>query len=350
KRSPAVMPPVVQFYRRRDLPYRTLDPHHAGDFNVDEDEDPRQRGILRNSNCRRHRDRLRSNRQSHILQGFSIIAAVLVVLLLLIFLGIEMDSEENPEKQQSSPWSTTFRLVGLERESNISKNDSCKQETLDLAHIFRLISKQVLNQEQALARMERALAGTGMFRSVALLGPRGVGKTLTANTLKQNFPWPANAHSYSWNTVVSDEVMKFRLVRQFTDGLSNCGTNLLIIDNLATCDHGLVPIYNRLIREREGELDRNQTVLVIYVFTLEKDMYWEQYELLQQLAMDTTIVSFRFFAKDDLIDCLASELQAEQRYLNREKESLVLGESLKNIEDMGCRGLRLLVLQHGVPC
>ncbi|KAH8357515.1 hypothetical protein KR200_006512, partial [Drosophila serrata] len=331
--------------------------HHAGDFNVDEDEDPRQRGILRSTNCRRHRDRLSSNRQSHILQGFSIIAAVLVMLLLLIYLGIETDSDEEvPEKQKSSLWINILRLVGLEEEREnseksqyFSEDDSCNQQ-IDLAHIFRLISKRVLNQEQALARMERALSGAGQFHSVALLGPPGVGKSLTVNSLRYNFPWPANAHSYSWNTVVSDEVMKFRLVRQFTDGLSNCGINLLIIDNLATCDHGLVPIYNRLIKEREGEMDRNQTILVIYVFTLEKDMYWEQYELLQQLATDTTIVSFRFFARDDLMDCLATELQAEQRYLSREKESLIMEGAMNSIEDSGCKGLRLMVLQHGIPC
>ncbi|KAH8264874.1 hypothetical protein KR038_006189, partial [Drosophila bunnanda] len=330
--------------------------HPAGDFNVHEEEDPRQRGVLRSTNCRRHRDRLSWNRQSYILQGFSIIAAVLVMLALLIYLGIEMDSEEVPERQQSSLWMTILRLVGLEEErehegksQDISEIDSCNPLTVDLAHIFRLISKKVLNQEQALARMERALAGTGQFHSVALLGPPGVGKTLAVNSLRHHFPWPANAHSYSWNTVVSDEVMKFHLVRQFADGLSNCGINLLIIDNLATCDHGLVPIYNQLIREREGELDRNQTVLVIYVFTLEKDMYWEQYELLQQLATDTTIVSFRFFAKDDLTDCLANELQAAQRYLSKDKESLIMEGALKSIEDMGCKGLRLMVLQYGIP-
>ncbi|KAH8296141.1 hypothetical protein KR054_002213, partial [Drosophila jambulina] len=353
-----IMPPLIQLYRRRDLPCRTLDPLHSGDFNVDEEEDPRQRGVLRSTYCRRHRDRLRSTRQTHILQGFSIIGAVLVLLLLLIYLGIEMDSEQMEVPERSSLWTNTLRLVGLEGEwdhagklfQDTPESESCKQQNLDWGQIFRSISRQVLNQEQALARMQRALAGSGRFHSVALLGPPGVGKTLTVNALRQNFPWPANAHSYSWNTVVSDEVMKFRLIRQFADGLSNCGTNLLIIDNLATCDHGLVPIYNRLIREREGELDRNQTVLVIYVFTLERDMYWEQFELLQQLATDTTLVTYRFFAWDDLADCLASEVQAEERYLSKEKESLILEGAIKNIEDMGCKGLRLQVLQHGVPC
>ncbi|XP_017021151.1 uncharacterized protein [Drosophila kikkawai] len=349
------MPPIIQLYRRRDFPCRNLHHLQAGDFHVnDEEEDPRQRGVLHTTSCRRHRDRLRSSRHSHLLQGFSTFAAVLVVLLLLIFLGIEMASDPMDVKESSSLWNTALRWVGLEGESisqgkekDIPESDSCSQQTLDLPHIFRLMGKQVLNQELALGRMERALTGNGRFHSVVLMGPPGVGKTLTVNALKQNFPWPANAHSYSWNTVVSDEVMKFRLVRQFADGLSNCGSNLLIIDNLATCDHGLVPIYNRLIREREGELDRNQRVLVIYVFTLEADMYWEQFELLQQLARDTTIVNFRFFGRDDLRDCLANELRVEQRQLSKEKESVILEKAIENTEVMGCKGLRLQILQHG---
>uniref|UniRef100_A0A6P4E8X5 Uncharacterized protein LOC108037731 n=1 Tax=Drosophila rhopaloa TaxID=1041015 RepID=A0A6P4E8X5_DRORH len=224
----------------------------------------------------------------------------------------------------------------------------CSPQALDLRRIFRHLSRVVLNQEQALARMERALSGTGRFRSVALLGPPGVGKTLTANALRHCFPWPGNAHSYSWRTRVPDEARKFRLVRQFADGLSNCGVNLLIIDNLETCDHGLVPIYNRLILEREGDLNRNQTVLVVYVFNLESDLYWEQFELLQELPAETTIVNFRFFNHDDLLDCLASELKREQRILSKEQESLVLEEATKNVQVSGCKSLRLLILQNGV--
>lgn len=301
-----------------------------------------------------------------------------MVLLLLIFLGSEMHSEQ--EQQQPSLWTSALRLVGLEEADSdgesflkakvritmkqsfldayivfslqdIAGSGSCSPEALDLRRIFRLMGQAVLNQEQALARMERALAGSEQFHSVALLGPPGVGKSLAANALRQNFPWPANAHTYSWNTRVGNEVMKFRLVRQFAEGLSDCGANLLIIDNLATCDHGLVPIYNRLIREREGEPDRNQTVLVVYVFTLETDMYWEQFELLQQqLPAETTIVSFRFFARDDLLDCLANELQVEQRYLSEEKVSLVLAEAMRQVHEMGCKSLRRLIFEHGVPC
>ncbi|XP_043649066.1 uncharacterized protein LOC122617308 [Drosophila teissieri] len=345
-----------QRYRRR-LPrhWRFYQGPQAGDF-LEEEEDPKQRGILRRTSCQRYRERLRSNRLSQLLHGLSIMATVAVVVVVMLFLGTKLSTEQMDYSvpREEGLWLDILRLLGLEQEDYLSrdlymrsKDAFCSPAALDLGRIFRYMGRVVLNQEQALARMERALSGSGRFRSVALLGPPGVGKSLAAETLRQCFPWPGNAHSYSWSTQVPDGASKFRLIRQFADGLSECGVNLLIIDNLTTCDHGLVPIYNRLIMEREGEPKGNQTVLVVYVFNLETNQYWEQFELMQELPPETTIVNFRFFNEDDLVDCLASELKKEQRVLSSEKESLLLQEAMKTVQSSGCKLLRRLILQNG---
>ncbi|XP_017080241.1 uncharacterized protein LOC108114006 [Drosophila eugracilis] len=339
-------------YRRRFLLQRNLDPGHSGDFS--DEDDPRERGILRSTSCRRHRERLRSSRHSQLLQGLSILATVAVVIVLIVLLGMKMstDQMDSSKEHGNGLWMGALRLLGLDQEDDQlggelymeQKNSYCNPQTLDLKKIFRNIGKVVLNQEQALARMERALDSTGNFRSVALLGPSGVGKTLSANALRRWFPWPRNVHSYLWSTEVPDEVEKFRLVRQFANGLSDCGANLLIIDNLSTCDHGLVPIYNRLIIDRESEPNRNQTILVIYIFNLESEVYWEQFELLQELPAETTIVNFRFFNEDDLKDCLDSELKKNPRVFSRKEQSQIIEKAMENIQDSGCKSLRLLLL------
>ncbi|KAH8259692.1 hypothetical protein KR026_008948 [Drosophila bipectinata] len=338
---------------------------HAGDVVSEEEEDPRRRGILRNTSCRQHRERLRSTRQTHILQGLTVLAAAIIVLALLLFLALEMAQEsvesdpvqvvgKQPPQQKKSFWTDVLRFLGIKQQqlggqSSLGKV-SCSLKALDMERIFRQVGRHVLNQEQALARMERALSEKKGFRSVALVGPPGVGKTLTTTVLRQEFPWPANAHAYSWSTKMADEVGKFRMLRQFVDGLSDCGANLLIIDNLSTCDHSLVPIFNRLILEREGDLSKhNQTVLVIYVINVKPDQYWEQYELLQQLESDTTIVSFRFFSTDDVLDCLDRELKVQKLFMSPERQALIVEDAVSNVFERGCKDLRLQILRNGVP-
>ncbi|XP_017059443.1 uncharacterized protein LOC108100185 [Drosophila ficusphila] len=342
-----------QYRRHRN---QFLGRHHVGDcVEEQEDVDPRQRGILQSTSCRRHRERLRSSKQSDMRRSLVIIAGLVVVCSAVILLGIDLPTERKdiPEQQEDGLWSGAFRLLGLEQDqpagySFMQPNaEFCSPQALDLRRIFRQMNKVVLNQEQAMARLERALSGTERFRSVALIGPPGVGKTLAANTLRECSPWPENAHSYSWNTRVQDEARKFRLVRQYAEGLSNCGVNLLIIDNLTPCDHGLVPIFNRLIVEREGDQNRNQTVLVVYIFNLETEMYWEQCELLQELPAETAMINFRFFNRDDLQDCLTNELLKEHRALSREKESQILDEAMEIVQDSGCKSLRMLLLKNG---
>ncbi|XP_030373152.1 uncharacterized protein LOC115623087 [Scaptodrosophila lebanonensis] len=353
---------------------RTLHPGYHGDG----DEDPCKRGILRNTSCRRYREQLRNARHTNILQGVMVVTCVATVIALLLLQSMEMIAASDTE-QASGPaddrqlltrlWSlwlsvSNFLVSDVIGEStgfledNVASEPSqpiqpirsyyCNQR-LDTKNIFEHIRKQVINQEQALARFERAMHSDRQFKSLALLGPPGVGKTLTAIALRQHFPWPENIHAYSWSTYVPDEVRKFHMVRHFVEQLSDCGQNLLIIDNLSTCDYSIVPIYNQLILEREGERNAaaNQSVLVVYIFNLETEHYWEQFELLQQLPSDTTIISYRPFGREELMDCLENELQLEQRVLSQRALSCILDET--DVYATGCKRLRQLILQYGRP-
>ncbi|ALC43700.1 CG7557 [Drosophila busckii] len=321
----------------------TLHPGYAGDF-----EDPRRCGILHNTSCRLYREKLSSNRHGNMIQGLLIVTSVALVLAMLLFHSQEQQTEAEPITESSSMLETLYSnvyawLASSPQQQQLAgaREFSC-QPHLDSRRIFRHVGRQVLNQELGLARLERALQSERPFRAVALLGPPGVGKTLTALALRQHYPWPENVHSYSWSTYVPDEAQKFNLLRGFAEQLSNCGQNLLIIDNLSTCDYGIVPVFNQLL------LERNQTVLVLYIFNLDIEYYWDQFELLQQLPMDTTIVNYRAFGREELTDCLDNELRLEQRVLKREVYERILQAALPEVHESGCKSLRQLLLQHGL--
>lgn len=343
--------------RHQGMPFEgTLHPGHSADL-----EEAKKRGILQKSRCRPYREQLRSTQHAKIMQGLMIVTGAATVLGVLWFHCLELTSDKDLTQASvaggtlQSLWLGALGLLGVSGKLGTSQEETargfyCNQQ-LETKRIFRQISRQVLNQEHALARLERVVKSPRNFKAVALLGPPGVGKTLTTLGLRQQFPWPENVHIYSWSTYVPDGVHKFHMIRNFVEHLSDCGQNLLIIDNLSTCDYGIVPIYNKLLLEREGDLNAavNQTVLVVYIFNLEMEYYWQQFELLQQLPVDMTIINYRPFGREELADCLQQELRLEQRTLDQGKTSQILEQALLNVQCTGCKGLRQAVLQYGEP-
>ncbi|KAL7734924.1 hypothetical protein ACLKA6_011194 [Drosophila palustris] len=342
----------------RGMPFEgSLHPGHSVDL-----EDARRRGILQKTRCRPYREQLRSTQQANIMQGLMIVTAAATVLGVLWFHCVELTLDYDLTQvsgvaggKLQSLWLGVVGLLGVSGKLGASQEATARafycQQVLDTKRVFRQISRQVLNQEHALARLERVVKSPRNFKSVALLGPPGVGKTLTAMGLRQQFPWPENVHTYSWSTYVPDGVHKFHMIRNFVEHLSDCGQNLIVIDNLSTCDYGIVPIYNKLLLEREGDFSAavNQTVLVVYIFNLEMEYYWQQFELLQQLPVDMTIINYRPFGREELADCLQQELRLEQRTLDQGKTSEILERAVLHVQCTGCKGLRQQVLQYGRP-
>uniref|UniRef100_A0A1A9UL08 Uncharacterized protein n=1 Tax=Glossina austeni TaxID=7395 RepID=A0A1A9UL08_GLOAU len=131
----------------------------------------------------------------------------------------------------------------------------------------------IIHQEAALKDLEIALRNEHKLNSVALAGPIGVGKSLVVTSLIANFPWPDNVHTYAWNTNVRDEAEKFYMLRMIIQQFSDCGRNLLIIENLQDSDHALVPLLSELIKQT---VNKQKMIIVFYVFNLSSDEYMRE--------------------------------------------------------------------------
>ena len=222
--------------------------------------------------------------------------------------------------------------------------------TMDIAALFGQIqrSSEILHQPHALAQLEMALRNESNMNNIALVGPSGVGKSLVAQGLMENFPWQENVASYAWNTYVEEEVEKFHIIRLFLQRLSDCGRNLLVIDNLLPCDKEVVPLVQQLIREILGESLPKYHLIVVYIFNVNSldtlEVYERNLNSIQEIPHIKTI-NFRGFGEKELRDCIRREARMENLQLTIEKVNDIV-ETL-DVSKSGCKNVHAKVLTHG---
>ncbi|XP_017485463.1 PREDICTED: uncharacterized protein LOC108374025, partial [Rhagoletis zephyria] len=73
----------------------------------------------------------------------------------------------------------------------------CDAELNARSVFARINEHQILHQEEALQKLDIILRNQTHFRSIAIVGPSGVGKTMTASALGEHFPWRENVWTYA---------------------------------------------------------------------------------------------------------------------------------------------------------
>ncbi|XP_022208952.2 uncharacterized protein LOC111065213 [Drosophila obscura] len=236
-------------------------------------------------------------------------------------------------------------------------------QPLNMERIFSQIGEQVVRQERALARMQQELSRDGFVRSVALVGPPGVGKTLTTDILRQQFPWQSNIFVFFWRGSVQSPTWRYHVLQQITDQISCCGMNLIVLDMLNVQDYDVADAYTNELRSRfHRQIGRRskKTVLVVYIFDLDTaDWNLErQIQTLQKnISPHTPVVAYRPFGIEDLPICLENELKLESTRtpnsgpyyyaLSEEAKMKVLDKALTDIADIGCYKLKGLIREYG---
>ncbi|KAH8246843.1 hypothetical protein KR032_001859, partial [Drosophila birchii] len=207
--------------------------------------------------------------------------------------------------------------------------------------------REVLHQEEALDRLERALDNPSL-QNVALVGSSGVGKSLTARLLQEHFPWPENVRTVSWR----DSSSLF-LVKSMLNKVVQCGQNLILIDNMTPQDAEFVAAVNEMIRGREDianstgqpHLKRLTVVFIFSVNRLQPDEKFDaEMEVLIQLP-GTQVIAYASLEPSHLVDCIRSEALSENVQLDKVQVDEIIKGSDARVS--GCKSVRAKVLMYG---
>lgn len=274
-----------------------------------------------------------------------VLATALIIFTISLLMGHYFTQNNSNTKQILKDFLKNYRNQYTEIVHG--KHNYCDQkQQLDTATLFaRLKQNKILHQDQAMQQIEVALRNESDLNAIALVGPVGVGKSLFISGLQKNFPWQENVHTYAWNTYVKDEAKKFHVIRILIEKLSDCGQNLLIIENLHACDHGAVAIINQLLIEANKKQHRR--VVLFYVFNLNtmltKEAYEVQKDLLQYLA-DCKVINFKSFKQHELRDCIKREAELENVVLTKKDYDEIV-ETIDPLKS-GCKNVNAKVLMY----
>ncbi|XP_055911481.1 uncharacterized protein LOC129945661 [Eupeodes corollae] len=223
------------------------------------------------------------------------------------------------------------------------KKDYCLPG-LDSTTLFSKIGAKVLNQETALSAIELQFRNESKFVAIGIAGASGIGKSLFAQELMANFPWQENVQTHYWSTFsIEDNKQQAQTLRNH---LSECGRNLIVIDNLHPRDVDFIREYNKMLSE-QGSVN----LAVVYVFNVvtyteeQKQSYNDTLQSLEQSLEDVRIVEFRKFDSNDVRECIRHEV----RNLNLTLEGGDFEEVAKLIDAdrSGCKNVYSKVLMFG---
>ncbi|XP_017852903.1 uncharacterized protein LOC108606889 [Drosophila busckii] len=276
---------------------------------------------------------------------------MLVSLLLVLVISCALYKNNDALSQFMQRYSSQYQAI-------VHNNLNYCNRSIPLRIMFGHIRGNVLNQDTALQHLQQALANQSSLQTIALVGSSGVGKSLTARVLAEQYPWKENVQLIAWNDFnLLDEEVRYQTLTSAFGRLAHCGRNLLIIDNMAMCDMEYVAAINRWLHARNDVASNAEEtnadlkyLTILYIFNLNRMLtdedYNKQLEALQQLPQ-TTVVNYRSFQLKDLERCIQHESLLEGLELRQQDIQDMLNSS--DVRNSGCKNVRAKVLMYGQP-
>ena len=209
---------------------------------------------------------------------------------------------------------------------------------LDNSLIVERLKERVIGQMDAIRLIEAslALANREKIIQMAFTGAVGVGKTLTANIVMENFQWQENVISLifdiNFQLDLKDEEAYASDYELVVTKLSDCGYNLIVIDDLNSED----PTMIRRITELERRLHRvaKQNIFKIVLIVIFKRST-EDVTLEQKLS-NFVLVEFHPFTEEMFQRCIEVHEELHNvKLTSKDKDEL----KFINFTNSGCKTL-----------
>lgn len=141
---------------------------------------------------------------------------------------------------------------------------------LETESIVGKLKEQVIGQDDAISLIEGSfnLVNREKIIQVALIGKTGVGKTLIANIIMENFKWKKNVISLIFEINFQAQLTGPEAFeddyQEVASKLSGCGFNLVVIDD-AIGNHATIQRINQLERQlhRAAKLNLFKIILIV---------------------------------------------------------------------------------------
>ncbi|XP_062538029.1 uncharacterized protein LOC134206340 isoform X2 [Armigeres subalbatus] len=221
--------------------------------------------------------------------------------------------------------------------------DYCSQE-FDFTATAAALSAGMVGQLEATGKLVEMVNRRRNERCVsfALFGSTGVGKSLMANIIANQFQWQSNVHRFFWDSTFTPE-KRFERFQSFLYGIRHgrdvdlrCGRNLIIVDHLGSGDMDMI---NKIDARLRFVADKDDVhFLVVYAF--QGSLIDDDPEAIKRLNRNIVQVSLRSMDKHDLMLCI--KLESADLEVNLDERPELLEELIGSldVERYGCKAVR----------
>lgn len=185
------------------------------------------------------------------------------------------------------------------------KVNYCDQ-TFDFGNVTTALKKNVIGQDLVIKELSTLFTEHSTRTSAVILGNTGVGKTLTSKLIGDNFQWIENVNYFIWSSSESNKT-QFKKLGKTIKNVSNCGHNLLFVDDLDYKDGSVVLEIENFIRTKSPE--KNPKLIIFYIVNLHK--YSEKDKKSYQNKVDSIkatihlpVIEFRDLTEEDGLKCI----------------------------------------------